>query len=101
MLISSAAEDLFKIPHECWADYAFHAHRYGQRTSNLVEQQNNVYREAREKPILDLLQHIWDDTMEKRYQRELKAQAEVGQLSTPASEKRRKDQDDSMLYHSH
>lgn len=47
-----AATELSKIPHQFWADYAFPSMRYGQRTSNLVEQQNNVYRQAREKPIL-------------------------------------------------
>ena len=96
-----AAAYLLKIPVKYWADHAFPACRYGQRTSNLVEQQNNVYREAREKPILDMLQHIWDDAMGKRFRRAEKAQGALGYLSEWASSKRREEQDNSRAYRSH
>ena len=90
-----------KIPVKYWADHAFPACRYGQRTSNLVEQQNIVYRKAREKQILDMLQHIWDDTMGKRFRRAEKAQGALGYLSEWASSKRREEQDNSGAYRSH
>lgn len=95
-----AATELSKIPQQFWADYAFPSMRYGQRTSNLVEQQNNVYRQAREKPILDMLQHIWDDAMEKRCVREEKASKVASVLSTWANNKKREEQDDSRVYRS-
>lgn len=101
LLTFRAAAYLRKIPVQYWADYAFPASRYGQRTSNLVEQQNNVYRLAREKPILDMLQHIWDDAMGKRYRRSEKAQNTMGYLSEWASNKRREEQDNSRVYRSH
>jgi hypothetical protein len=57
---------LIEIPHKHWADYAFPAPRYGQRTSNLVEQQNHVYLQPREMPILDMCTAIWKDTYSAR-----------------------------------
>lgn len=101
LLISRAVDYLLKTPTAFWADFAFPASRYGQRTSNLVEQQNNVYREAREKPILHMLQHIWDDAMKKRYLQEEKAKKATGYLSDWATDERREDQDNSRLYRSH
>lgn len=60
---------LVRIPHEYWADYEFKMPRFGQYTSNLVEQQNWVYLRARELPVFDMLQYIWNDMMEKVYKR--------------------------------
>jgi hypothetical protein len=69
MLICRCAERLNTIPHTFWADYAFPAPRYGQRTSNLVEQQNFVYLQAREMPVLDMFMHIWKDVQNKVFNR--------------------------------
>ena len=49
--------------------------RYGQYTSNLVEQQNWVYLCARELPVFDMLQYICNDMMEKIYKRHTLATA--------------------------
>jgi hypothetical protein len=58
-----------KIPHPHWANYAFPAPRYGQRTSNIVEQQNFVYLQAQQMPVLDMFLHIWNDVQGKVFKR--------------------------------
>jgi len=63
-----------------WADYAFPVPRYGQYTSNLVEQQNWVYLKARELPVFEMLQHIWADMMAKVFKRGEDAKAGISVL---------------------
>jgi hypothetical protein len=72
---------LIEIPHKHWADYAFPAPRYGQRTSNLVEQQNHVYLQPREMPILDMCTAIWKDIQRKVFDRLQAAQVARGPFS--------------------
>jgi hypothetical protein len=86
------------IPHECWADYAFKAPRYGQHTSNLVEQQNWVYIQAREKPVLDMFTHIWRDMQGKLFRRSLAATATMTPLSINATLLYRQAEDSARLF---
>lgn len=67
MADDSCHDRLMEIPHVYWADYAFPAPRYGQHTSNLVEQQNFVYLQAREMPVLDMCVFIWNDIQRKAF----------------------------------
>ena len=64
-----------------WADYAFPCQRYGHRPSSLVEQQNFVYRQAREMGPIDMMQYIWDDQAAKFHKRLEKAAKGMGPLS--------------------
>lgn len=94
----TAATLLQGIPREKWADHAFPVPRYGQRTSNLVEQQHNVYKDARYMPVLDMLRHIWKNTMSKCYERNEEANKAIGPLSTDATKRLRQDQDSARMY---
>lgn len=49
---------------------------YGHKTSNPVESTNNVFKQDRELPILDLLNNIWHYTMNQRFMRYQQASKE-------------------------
>lgn len=55
-----AAFYINSIPHDQWATYAFPLPRYGTTTSNTSEQCNNWLGPLRSRPIVELLQGIWD-----------------------------------------
>ena len=57
------------IPPEQWAVYAFPRPRYGQLCSSAQESQNNIWLEARHMPALLCLHQIWNQCMEKLYER--------------------------------
>lgn len=86
------------MPHSYWADYAFPRARYGQHTSNLVEQQNWVYLQAREMPVLDMFAHIWNDMQGKIYRRFLAAQSSPTSLSIIATTLYRQSDDSARSY---
>lgn len=92
------AQHLGGIPHQHWADYAFPTLRYGHYTSNLVEQQNWVYLQAREKPVLDMLQHIWNDMLAKLFNRKVTAETQPGPLANEALLQFRQAEDNARMY---
>lgn len=58
MINASCAEYLIGIGFEHWARAYFTGNRYNIMTSNVAETWNSVLREAREYPIMALLEHI-------------------------------------------
>lgn len=58
MINASCAEYLIGIGFEHWARAHFTGNRYNIMTSNVAETWNSVLREAREYPIMALLEHI-------------------------------------------
>lgn len=90
---------LNEIPHQHWADYAFPAPRYGQHTSNLVEQQNFVYLQAREMPVLDMCVYIWEDIQRKAFERLETSQAASGPFSDHINKLYQEQDRSSRLYH--
>lgn len=61
----AAIEYIESIPHVRWATYAFPLPRYGQLTSNSVEQSNKWLLQPRGQPVVNLLQGIYDLMMEQ------------------------------------
>ena len=60
-----AAEYINAIAHDHWATYAFKGARYGSTTSNAVEQCNQWLKPLRQRPMVQLLQGIWDHMSER------------------------------------
>ena len=81
-----AARYIDAIGHEHWATYAFKGARYGSTTSNAVEQCNQWLKPLRDRPIVQLLQGIWDHMSEQFVKRLGDAQADPHEFVPRARE---------------
>lgn len=85
-LDASCAEYLIAIGLENWARAHFEGNRYNIMTSNVAETWNSVLREAREYPVLALLEHIRAKLMTWFAERRIVKQGGNGRLTARVKE---------------